>query len=132
MFASFARCRRGVVVKSVPWGLAQGASSGVGGAVLWELLVGVSRVWRCAVGIGDQGVVWVAPCLWDCWAASCGWRCVIGIVSSGWRRVIGIADQGVVWVAPCLAIAGQGVVWVAPCLWDCWAGRRVDGSVSLG
>ena len=66
MFASFTRCRRGVVVKSVVWGLAPGVSRGVGGAVPWGLLKGVSRAWSCAVGIGDQGVVWVAPCHWDC------------------------------------------------------------------
>ena len=32
--------------------------------------------WRRVIGIGEQGVLWAAPCL-------------------------GIADQGVVWVAPC-------------------------------
>ena len=36
-----ARCRRGVVVNSVPWGLAPG----------------VSRVWRCAVGTAGGRVV---------------------------------------------------------------------------
>ena len=36
------------------------------GAVPWGLLVGVSRGWRRVLGIADQGVVWVAPCLRDC------------------------------------------------------------------
>ena len=78
----------------------------VGGAVLWGLLLGVSRGcrvggamlltrassgWRRVLGIADQGVVWVAPCLWE----------LVG-VSRGWRRVLGIADTAFVWVAPCL------------------------------
>ena len=86
---------------------------------------GWRRVFRIAdqgvIGIGGQGVVWVALCHWDWWAgrrvggavslglvgrASCGWRCVI-------------------------AIDGEGVVWVALCHWDWWAGRRVGGAVSL-
>ena len=45
------RARRGVVVNCVPWGWAPG----------------VSRRWRRAVAIAGQGVVWVAPCFWDCW-----------------------------------------------------------------
>ena len=55
---------------------------------------------RGVIGIGEQGVVWVAPCLGD----RLGGAVSLGLVtraSSGWRRVIGIADQGVVWVAPC-------------------------------
>ena len=39
----------------------------------WGLLVGVSRGWRRVFGIADQGVVWVAPCLRDCW-----WACRVG------------------------------------------------------
>ena len=70
----------------------------LGGAVSLGL-----RVQRCAVGIADRGVVWVAPCDWD-WragrpqggAVSFG---LLGRASSTWRRVIGIADQRVVWVA---------------------------------
>ena len=50
LVAGSSRARRGVVVNSVPWGL----------------LVGVSRLWRCAIGIADQGVVWVVLCHWDC------------------------------------------------------------------
>ena len=53
--------------------------------------------WRRVIGIGDQGVVWVAPCHWDC-----AW--------SGRRRGLGIADHGVVWVAPCLGLGGA-VSW---------------------
>ena len=51
----------------------------VGGSVPWGLLLGVSRGWRCVMGI----------------AAGLG-------VSRGRRGVLGIADQGVVWVAQCL------------------------------
>ena len=46
----------------------------------WGLLTEPLSGWRRVVGIADQGVVWVAPCLRD----------------------LEIADQGVVWVAPCL------------------------------
>ena len=54
--------------------------------------MGVSRLWRCALTIGDQGVVWAAPCLWDCWAGRRGWRCVIlnGVVVEVLVRVIAV------------------------------------------
>ena len=73
---------------AVPWNAVAGCGDwrracrvcGVCGAVLCGLLVGVSRGCRCAMGIAgqrvlsvarvlgiaDQGVVWVAPCHWDC------------------------------------------------------------------
>ena len=54
-------------------------------AVPWGLLPGVSRGWRCAMGIAAGRLAWVSLCHEDCWA--------------GWRRVLGIADQGMVWVA---------------------------------
>ena len=38
----------------------------VGGAVPWGLLTRASSGWRRVFGIADQGLVWVAPCLWDC------------------------------------------------------------------
>ena len=38
----------------------------VGAAVPWGLLLGVSRVRRCAMGIAAGRVAWVAPCLGDC------------------------------------------------------------------
>ena len=34
-------------------------------AVSWGLLTGRSG-WRRVFGIADQGLVWVAPCHWDC------------------------------------------------------------------
>ena len=49
---------------AVPCGLLVCASRG--GAVPCGLLVCASRGWRRVIGIGDQGVVWVAPCHWDC------------------------------------------------------------------
>ena len=72
----------------------------------WGLLVGGPRGWRRVLGIADQGVLWVAPYLGDCW-----WACRVGgavswglltRVSSGWRRILGIAGGRVAWVAPCL------------------------------
>ena len=57
----------------------------VGGAVPWGLLLGVSRGWRCAMGIAAGRLAWVS----------------LGGPLSRWRRVLGIADQGMVWVAPC-------------------------------
>ena len=38
----------------------------VGGAVSLGLLIRASSGWRRVIGIADQGVVWVAPCHWDC------------------------------------------------------------------
>ena len=67
----------------------------------WGLVVGVSRGWRRVLGIADQGLVWVVPCLRDCW-----WACRVcgavlwGLLRCGWRRV-SVALLGVVWVAPC-------------------------------
>ena len=72
---------------------------------LWGLASGVSRVWRCAIGIAGGRVVCAALCHGDCWAArplggAVSWG-LLTRVWSGWHRVIGIADQGVVWVAAC-------------------------------
>ena len=53
--------------------------------------------WRRVIRIGAQGVVWAAPCHWDCLGGAVSWG-----LMSGWRRVIGIGDQGVVWAEPCL------------------------------
>ena len=49
--------------------------------------------WRCAMGIGGQGVAWVAQCHWDWWASAawvvlCHWdwrgkRLVDGAVPLG-------------------------------------------------
>ena len=52
-------------------------------------------------------------------------------VSCPMRCAVGIAGEGVVWVA-LIGIAGQGVAWAALCCWDCLAGRRLGGAVSLG
>ena len=64
-----------------------------------------SSGWRCVIRIADQGVVWVAPCHWDCWAGRrLGGAVSLGLLTSawsGWRRVIKIGEQGVAWVAPC-------------------------------
>ena len=66
----------------------------------WGLLLGVSRGWRCAMGIAAGRVAGAALCHGDCW-----WACRVGgavssglltRASSGWRRVFGIADQGLV------------------------------------
>ena len=82
-----------------------GNSTPHNGSMSLGLLGRVSSGWRRVIGIVDQGVVWVAPCVRDCWAGrrlggavSLG---LLGRASSGWRRVIWIADQGVVWAAPC-------------------------------
>ena len=70
------------------------------------LLTRASSGWRRVIRIGEQGVVWVAPCHWDCRPGrGVGGAVSLGLLtraSSGWRRVLEIADQGVVWVAPCL------------------------------
>ena len=49
---------------AVPWGSASRARRvcGVCGAVLWGLLLGRSCRRRRVIRIGEQGVVWVAPC----------------------------------------------------------------------
>ena len=44
----------------MPWGLLLGVSRGC--RCGWELVVGVSRGWRRVLGIGDEGIVWVALC----------------------------------------------------------------------
>ena len=41
----------------------------VGAAVPWRLLLGVSRGWRCAMGIAAGRLAWVSLCHGDCWAA---------------------------------------------------------------
>ena len=68
----------------------------------FKLLTRASSGLRCVIGIGDQGVVWVALCHWigRRLGGAVSWGLLIR-ASSGWRRVIGIADQGLVWVAPC-------------------------------
>ena len=88
------------------WRCAMGIAAGrrVGGAVLWGLLLGVSRVRRCAGG----------PCRVG---GAVSWK-LLTRASSGWRSVFGIADQGVVWVALCHA--------------DCWWACRAGGAVSWG
>ena len=123
-------------------GLVTRASSG------WRLVFRRVAGWRPVFGIADQGLVWVAPCLWACRVGGAvPWGLLVG-VSRGWRRVFGIADQGVVWVALCdgdwwwacrvggavswglltqplsgwrrvLGIAGGRVAWVTPCFGDC-------------
>ena len=82
----------------------QAVAIGVGrvacGAVSLGLLGRASCGWRCVIGIAGQGVLWVAPCHWDCWAGRrLGGAMSLGLLtraSSGWRRVMGIADHGVV------------------------------------
>ena len=62
------RVGSGCVVNSVPLGTAFRACRVclVCGAVPWGLLLGLSRVRRCAMGIAGGRVAWVAPCLRDC------------------------------------------------------------------
>ena len=38
----------------------------LGGAVSWGLLTRAWSRWLRVIGIGEQGVLWAAPCLWDC------------------------------------------------------------------
>ena len=67
----------------------------VGGAVQWGLLLGVSRGWRCAMGIAAGRVAGAA--LSHSWACRVGGAVSWGLLtrtSSGWRCVFGIADQG--------------------------------------
>ena len=73
------------------------------GVVRLGLLVGVSRVRRCAMGIAGGRVAWVALCHQDCW-----WACrVCGVVPLGLlvdvsrvrRCGMGIAGGRVAWVA---------------------------------
>ena len=71
---------------AVPWGARPLAT-----AVSCGLLTRAWSGWRRVIRIGEQGVVWVAPCLGG----------LLTRAWSGWRRVFGIADQGLVWVAPC-------------------------------
>ena len=42
------------------------AARPLGGAVSWGLLTRASSGWRRIIRIGEQGLVWVAPCHWDC------------------------------------------------------------------
>ena len=105
---------------AVPWGLL--GACRVGGGVPWGLLLGVSPVWRCAMGIATGRVAWVALCHGDCcWACRVGgavpWGLLLG-VSRGWRCAMGIA-------------AGR-VVGEALCHGDCWWACRVDGAVCWG
>ena len=57
-------CWASRVGAAVPWGLLGGASSRW--RRVWGLLTRASSGWRCVIGIGDQGVVWVALCHCDC------------------------------------------------------------------
>ena len=66
------------------------------------LVTRASSEWRCVIGIGDQGVVWVALCHSDCWAG----RRVGGAVSLG---LLGRASCG-----RCCAVAA--LVWVVEVL----------------
>ena len=110
-------CWAGRVGAAVPWGSASRARRvcGVRGAVLWGLLLGRSRGWRCAVGICVSG----ASRVW------CGWRCAMGI-----------AAGQVACVALCRGDLRLGrvacVACVVLCHGDCcWAGR-VGGAVPWG
>ena len=80
----------------------------LGAAVLWGLLLGVSRGWRCAMGIAAGRLAWVSLWHGDCWAGRpLGGAVSLGLLIRawcGWRRVIRF---------------GEGVLWVAPCLGDC-------------
>ena len=42
------------------------AARPLGGAVSWGLLARAWCGWRRVIRIGEQGVLWVAPCLDDC------------------------------------------------------------------
>ena len=83
-------CRACRVGGAVPWGSARACRvCGVSGAVPWGLLLGVSRRWRWAMGIG--GAVPYGDCWWAC--RMCGavpWGLLLG-VSRGWRCAMGIA-----------------------------------------
>ena len=86
--------------------LGLGPERRLGGAVSLGLLTRTWSGWRSVIEIGDQGIVWVALCHWDCWAGRrLGGAVSLGLLiraSCGRRRVFGIGDQGVVWAAPCL------------------------------
>ena len=51
-----------VALRHVDWWWACRVVGAVPRGLLTEPLSG----WRRVFGIADQGVVWVAPCLWDC------------------------------------------------------------------
>ena len=62
-------------------------------------------LWRCAVVIAGESLVWVGPC-----------RLIAG-QRSGWRCAV--------------VIAGESLVWVALCRCDCWGEPGLGGAVSL-
>ena len=68
--AGVRRCAMGVAGGRVAWvPLCHGdcwAARPLGGAVSWGLLTRAWSGWRRVIRIGEQGVVWVAPCLRDC------------------------------------------------------------------
>ena len=61
----------------------------------------MSRVWRCAVWIGGEAVLWVALCRCDL----LGGR---GMGSAVPLRLVGRALEGVVWAALCHCDWGGG------------------------
>ena len=107
----------------------------VGGAVPWGLVVGVSHVWRCDVGIVTGPVAWVALCHDYCWACRVGgavpWGLLLG-VSRRWRYAMGIASGCVAWMARCLRDCYWCVAWVALCHGDCYWVCRGYGAVPYG
>ena len=74
----------------------------LGAAVPCKLLVGVSRGWRCAMGIAAGRLAWVALCHGDC-----SWACCVGGAVL-WGLLLGVS----------MGIAAGRVAWVAPCLGD--------------
>ena len=125
MWLTFAhvRARSRCARCAVPLGL---ASTGVAWA---EQCVAVprglvGRAWsgrRCAVVIGAESLVWVAPCRCDWWGEpGLGGAVPLGLLGrawSGWRCVVGIA--------------GESLVWVALCRCDWWEGPGLGGAVPL-
>ena len=90
-------------------GLLGRASSGgrrgrrLGGAVSLGSLGAASSGRHRVIGIAGQGVVWVAPCHWDCWPGR-------------HLAAFQIAGQGIVWVALCHEIAGQRCFGTGHCM----------------
>ena len=63
-------------------------------------------LWRCAVVIAGESLVWVALCRCDCW-------------------------ESLVWVALCRCDCWESLVWVALCRCDCWGEPGLGGAVPL-
>ena len=78
-------------------------------------------LWRCAVVIGGESLVWVAPCRCDCWGEpGLGGAVPWGLVGRAWsgRRCA-------------VVIGGESWVWGALCRCDWWGEPGLGGAVPL-